>query len=265
MLNKLMISLIASSVIVFANGDPLCKPVDNKNIKKLYQNIDTKGSKTNKQKINTNGIKSSGNKINIVDNVNYGNYNNEIIELKKELVELKKMNKELSNKIDNRTTINNVDSNNINNGNNYVPYSKSLKESSDKFEQYKKENNILANENVIKNNNSNVESSNNKISFGNKNQDDVLEYLVNNLNKINQKIDSIENNVIEYKYKGDFDPSEYSKYKVTSKMLVEVDKGGKITNVYTKGTELIGKKDGKTLIVGSDGYVDVNGVEEIKN
>lgn len=191
MVNKILISLFVASSIMMANNEVVCKPIDNKNIKKLYQNIDSNKSKVTK----TNLLKTSNNN-NITkiekQNINSVSYNNEIIELRKELNELKNMNRELSNRINlkeyNKLSNNNEESNQKNM---IVPYTK---ETSDKMENYKKENNIV----------SNYESLNNsKISFNNKNQDDVLEYLVNNLNKINQKIDSIQNNVIEYKYKGD--------------------------------------------------------------
>lgn len=93
--------------------------------------------------------------------------------------------------------------------------------------------------------------------------DEVLVYLITSLNDIKQKITSIENNVIEYKFNGSFDPSVYAKYKVTSNLLVETNEINKVVNVYTKDTELIGKKDGNLLIT-STGKVDLSKVVEIK-
>lgn len=92
---------------------------------------------------------------------------------------------------------------------------------------------------------------------------EVLVYLITSLNDIKQKITSIENNVIEYKFNGSFDPSVYAKYKVTSNLLVETNEINKVVNVYTKDTELIGKKDGNLLIT-STGKVDLSKVVEIK-
>ena len=93
--------------------------------------------------------------------------------------------------------------------------------------------------------------------------DEVLVYLITSLSEIKQKISSIENNVIEYKFEGNFDPSVYSKYKVTSNILVETNENNKVVNVYTLGNELIGKKDGNLLIT-STGKVDLSKVVEIK-
>lgn len=93
--------------------------------------------------------------------------------------------------------------------------------------------------------------------------DEVLVYLITSLNYIKQKITQIENNVIEYKFEGNFDPSVYSKYKVSSNILVETNENNKVVNVYTKGTEIIGKKDGNLLIT-STGKVDLSKVVEIK-
>lgn len=105
----------------------------------------------------------------------------------------------------------------------------------------------------------NSKSSNMNVNIN----DEVLLYLVSSLNDIKHKISSIENDVIEYKFEGNFDPSVYAKYKVVSSVLVETNEDNKVINVYTKNTEIIGKKSGNLLIT-SSGKVDLSKVVEIE-
>lgn len=95
---------------------------------------------------------------------------------------------------------------------------------------------------------------------------ELLLFIIKNMNKINERIDFIQNNVIEYKFNKDFDPSIYSKYEIKSKVAVEYknEKSEEITSVYFVGNQLIAKKINDNFIETETGVIKLTDVSKIE-
>lgn len=235
MFNKIILSLFASTLLLSAN-DLNCVPETKTTIENICKPVKTL----------ENTVKEVKTEIKTPTTV----INKEIKKPISPKTETKPVKQPIKPKIDTKDIKKSEIDKNLN-----IKQNDSI--STKEIESLKKEISLLNNQ-ISSLQKANLDNSNN-----NHLNNEVIIYLISSLSEIKQKISSIENNVIEYKFEGSFDPSVYAKYKVVSDILPETNLNNKVVNIYTKGNEIIGKKEGNFLIT-SNGKVDLSKVVEIK-